>query len=92
MELKVFINRNASLERCPNCKSFATLKKSRSRNLYEKFIKLFLLRTYKCKDCGWRGSKSRYKLSKNAFKTLMIYLIIIALSIYIVNRVLSNLI
>jgi predicted RNA-binding Zn-ribbon protein involved in translation (DUF1610 family) len=39
---------------CPACKS-ARVKRSRSQNAFERFIKRFNRKAYRCLDCGWRG-------------------------------------
>ena len=41
---------------CPHCGRVGTLHRSRSRNFREKLIKFLLpYKTYRCKECGWRG-------------------------------------
>jgi len=39
---------------CPACKS-ARVRRSRSQNAFERFIKRFNRKAYRCLDCGWRG-------------------------------------
>lgn len=39
---------------CPHCHS-DKLRRSHSRNFYERFQKLFGRRAFRCGDCGWRG-------------------------------------
>jgi hypothetical protein len=41
---------------CPNCNS-TRIRRSRTRTLKEKYLKLFGWKTYRCreKDCRWRG-------------------------------------
>jgi predicted RNA-binding Zn-ribbon protein involved in translation (DUF1610 family) len=40
---------------CPQCKS-TRLKRSHTRNFFERVAKNFNWREYRCIDCGWRGS------------------------------------
>ncbi len=91
MVLKIFVNRNISLERCPSCKEFGTLKKSKTRNIFEKFVRLLLFRQYSCKKCGWRGVNFKFRFAKSAFKTLIIYCGIIILTILLLRFILTNL-
>ncbi len=39
---------------CPECAS-PKLRRSRTRNLRERFLKVFHRKPYRCLDCGWRG-------------------------------------
>ncbi|HCA42559.1 MAG TPA: hypothetical protein DEP28_04820 [Bacteroidetes bacterium] len=91
MVLKIFVSRNISLERCPSCKNFGTLKKSRSRNIFEKFVHVFMFKYYSCKNCGWRSMKFKYIFAKTAFKSLLIYLVIIIITVLLLRFVLTNL-
>ena len=40
---------------CPQCQS-TRLKRSHTRNFFERVAKIFDWREYRCIDCGWRGS------------------------------------
>lgn len=40
---------------CPRCKS-SRLKRSHTRNFFERAAKNFNWREYRCINCGWRGS------------------------------------
>ncbi len=39
---------------CPNCRS-SNIRRSRSRGVKEKLVKLVGDKAFRCKDCGWRG-------------------------------------
>lgn len=39
---------------CPNCRS-SNIRRSRSRGIKERLLKLIGEKAFRCKDCGWRG-------------------------------------
>jgi uncharacterized protein with PIN domain len=91
MNFKVMVRKNVELSRCPSCNSIATLKKSRSRNLFERFIiKLFFFRAFICRNCGWRGNFFRFKLARNGLKVLFIYVAAVIVSAFIVRYFLNR--
>ncbi len=90
MNWKIFIKKNVQLSICPNCNEIATLKRSRSRSLFEKALKQMKITTFFCESCGWRGKIFIYKLSKNYIQIIIIYLIVIIISGYLVNKFLKN--
>lgn len=90
MQNRVIIKKNIGLARCPSCREIASLKKSKTRGILELIVKLFFFRPYTCKECGWRGEIFKYKLAKNGFKTMLLYLGLIILSALIMRIILKS--
>jgi predicted RNA-binding Zn-ribbon protein involved in translation (DUF1610 family) len=90
MNTKLFIRRNILLNRCPGCNSIATLRRSRSRNLFERVLKLIKLKPYVCRECGWRGKIFPFKPAKNILTLLLFYALVVVVSVYIVKRFLAS--
>ncbi|MCX6157124.1 MAG: hypothetical protein NTY74_03990 [Ignavibacteriae bacterium] len=90
MNLKLFIKKNVQLARCPNCNTIASLRRSRSRNIFEKIIKKLKISAYFCQSCGWRGRLLTFKLSRNFFKLIFFYIMTMVVSAYIVLRFLRS--
>ena len=50
--------------------------------MYEQIIRrMTIFKTYRCKECGWRGFRSVVTLTKKSLRQLFIYLAIIVLTI-----------
>ncbi len=66
---------------CPHCSS-GRVKRSRSRNCIEKFLKILHIHAYRCMSCGWRG----FRISKESKQTntvkhnLLQFILIVILS------------
>ncbi|MCX6162861.1 MAG: hypothetical protein NTV87_16195 [Ignavibacteriae bacterium] len=90
MNFKFLIKKNVQLARCPNCGTIAALRRSRSRNILEKILKKIKLSPYFCQSCGWRGKVVTYKLSKNYLQLIFMYIIIMLISAYIVQKFLRS--
>ncbi|MEJ5350487.1 MAG: hypothetical protein WHS65_02730 [Melioribacteraceae bacterium] len=83
---KILISVNPQYSKCPSCKSALTLHSSRARNMREQIIKrITFFKIYRCKECGWRGYMSTYKITKDSLKALLLYSVIILLSAYIIR-------
>ncbi len=39
---------------CPNCRS-SNVRRSRTRGVKEKLLKIVGEKAFRCRDCGWRG-------------------------------------
>ncbi len=68
---------------CPRCGEY-TLVRSRSRNTAERLFKRILpARTYRCRECRWRGwlSNRRLRHRKPLARELLFYLIVILISL-----------
>jgi len=69
------LKRDASFDKCPQCKAVGTLRRSRGQNTFEQAVKkINLFNYYRCRGCGWRGSRFTLRLNKISFKTVFIYL------------------
>lgn len=89
---KVLIYRNPQFGICPKCKTVSTLHRSRSRNMFEQVVrKTTFLKTYRCKECGWRGFRSTVILTRKSLKTIFIYLVLMFatayFALYILRRI-----
>lgn len=88
---KVFIYRNPQLSRCPNCSALATLHRSRARNMWEQVVrKTTFLKTYRCKECGWRGFRSTVTITKKSLKAVIIYVSLILLTAWLARYFIIN--
>jgi len=90
LNLRLFVRKNVQLARCPNCGKIAALRRSRTRNLGEKIMKKIKLSPYFCQSCGWRGKIFSYKMSKNFFQLVLLYISLMVLSAYIVQKFLKS--
>lgn len=81
---KIFINRNPYFSRCPECKKMGSLHRSRSRNMIEQIIRrITFYKTFRCKECGWRGYRSSVIITKRSFKNIVTYLILILVTAFL---------
>ncbi|MCX7878235.1 MAG: hypothetical protein N2510_06275 [Ignavibacteria bacterium] len=91
MQLKIFLKTFPETTACPSCGKIGTIRRSRSRNLFETILKATnIISPYKCRECGWRGYQKKYTMNFNSFITLGIYIILILLSVYIITAVLKR--
>ena len=88
---KVLYHRNPQFSRCPGCNSVGTLHRSRSKNMFEQIVRrTTFLKTYRCKECGWRGFRSTIILTKKSFRSIFIYFILILLTAYLAKYLILN--
>ncbi|MFA7228990.1 MAG: hypothetical protein WC061_08140 [Melioribacteraceae bacterium] len=89
--LKVFIPFNPLFGVCPECSRTGTLHKSRSRTMTEQIIRrVTFFRTYRCKECGWRGYRSTIITTKKSYRTIAVYLLLIAFTAVIARFIISR--
>ncbi len=89
-ELKVIYYKDPGFEKCPECGNI-TLHRSRSRNLFEKFLKRFtFFKIYRCRSCGWRGYRSTLTLTMGSFKDVFIILILLGITAILVLFVIKK--
>jgi hypothetical protein len=82
---------NPLFAKCPSCSSSDTLRISRARNSIEKIVKILSwYDLFRCKKCGWRGYKSSLVLNFRWFKKIIIYLVMMALTAFLVYQVLTK--
>lgn len=88
---KVLYHRNPQFSKCPSCKSVGTLHRSRSRNMFEQIVRrTSFFKTYRCKECGWRGFRSTIILTKRSVRSIVIYLILILITAYMAQYFIIN--
>ncbi|KAB2907252.1 MAG: hypothetical protein LC102_10330 [Ignavibacteriales bacterium] len=74
---RVGFRKDASFSKCPSCKQYNTLRRSKTRNIFETIVKGGTwFKVYRCSNCGWRGYKSTFVLTRDNLKMLGIYIII----------------
>ncbi len=49
-----------------------------------------MFRYFRCKNCGWKGKFFNYKLAKNGFKALAMYLFIALVTAFVVRFILNK--
>jgi phage FluMu protein Com len=87
----VIFKRNPLFAKCPSCKVANTLHRSRARGWQENFLKNFtFFKTYRCKQCGWRGYLSTLTVTSQSMKVLGFYLLLAATAGFIVLQVLKR--
>ena len=90
METRVLYKQDPSFLACPDCGQ-VRLTKSRSRNIRERITKQFTFyRTYRCKNCGWRGQVSSYTFRMKSLKAIFFYIIVIGISIFVVSMIMKR--
>lgn len=88
---KVLIHRNPQFGRCPKCKSAGTLHRSRTQNMFEQIIRrTTFLKTYRCKECGWRGFRSTLIFTKKSIRQIIIYMMMIVVAAFIIRYLILN--
>lgn len=88
---KVLFHRNPQFSRCPECKTAGSLHRSRSKNLYEQILRrITFLKTYRCKECGWRGFRSTVVVTRKSIRSIVIYLIIILVTAFLARYLILN--
>ncbi len=88
---KVLINRNPQFSRCPECNKVGSLHRSRSRNMFEQIIRhTTFLKTYRCKECGWRGFRSTVVIKKKSVRSLASYFVLILITAFIARYLILN--
>lgn len=67
--------KDPSFDKCPQCGSLATLRRSRPKSIIETLIKsTSLFNYYRCRNCGWRGLKANFSFKKISIKNVILYL------------------
>ena len=72
---------------CPKCKS-TRLKRSHTRNFFERMVKVFNRREYRCIDCGWRGtlhlkSSRGFEAKPYTFGQIVLVVVVIILAVLV---------
>lgn len=90
MNLRLYIDRNVTLNQCPNCRQLGTLKRKRRLSFGGNVKKLFFLRQYNCQNCGWSGTLFTKRLSKNYIGIIIFYIVLIAVTYFFMTFILKN--
>lgn len=91
LNLRILYRTDPRVHFCPGCNKQGGLKKSRSRNLAEKIVKVLTpFSRFRCKLCGWRGYKSAYILKAASFKAIFIYVFLFVGTLAVVSFVLKR--
>jgi predicted RNA-binding Zn-ribbon protein involved in translation (DUF1610 family) len=90
LQLKIFYNSFPETSKCPSCGKIGTIRRSRSRSVFESAIKLMkIFGIYKCKECGWRGILRKYMLNRYSYMTILFYSGLVFTAAYIISKVLK---
>lgn len=68
---------------CPKCQS-KSVRRSHTRNVIEKCLKVFKIRAYRCSQCDWRGlrySKGSPQTTTAKYGPLQILMFTIAIAL-----------
>lgn len=88
---KVLIHQNPQFGKCPQCKSVGVLHRSRTQNMTEQIIsRITFFKTYRCKECSWRGFRSTLIFTKKSMRQILFYSIIIIITAFIAQYVILN--
>ncbi len=89
-KLRILVRKDPTFGSCPKCEANFQLKKSRSRSIWETIVKnTTFYKTYRCKECGWRGMISTIRFANNAFLGIIVYGFLLALLVFLIT-VLAN--
>lgn len=86
----IVIKKDHSFGTCPSCGVIGKLRKSRAKNSFEQSTKLGMWRYYRCKECGWRGRKFSFKLSKVPLKTILLYIFLMIATAVVVRFIIQK--
>jgi predicted RNA-binding Zn-ribbon protein involved in translation (DUF1610 family) len=88
---KIAFRKNPIYQKCPSCSSVNVIKRSRSRNGFEVFLKrVTFYKTYRCSNCGWRGYLSTFGITADTAKSLIFYILLALISGFIALELLRR--
>lgn len=88
---RILVPTNPTYGRCPDCKDIGVLRRSRSRSMWEKIVKkASFFDIYRCRKCGWRGYKSKIKLTFGSVKTILLYVALMLVTAIVIRFVLTK--
>jgi hypothetical protein len=83
--------KDASFDKCPKCKSVGKLRRSRAQSAWEQIVKkIGIFNYFRCRECGWRGSRLTFGFNKTSLKTILIYFSLMLATALIVRFVLQK--
>ncbi len=87
---KIIISKNPIFDKCPSCKEWGSLHRSRARTLMENIFKMFpLWNIFRCKECGWRGYRFTFTFTSKSLRVVSLYCVLIFITVIIVRFALS---
>ncbi|MFA5804454.1 MAG: hypothetical protein WC879_07400 [Melioribacteraceae bacterium] len=88
---KVLVHMNPQFGKCPQCKSVGTLHRSRAKSMFEQIVRrITFFKTYRCKECGWRGFRSTLIFTRKSVRHIIIYTIIIIITALLARYLILN--
>ena len=88
---KILSPTNPALGKCPDCKKTGTLRRSKARSTKETLIKNFsFYKTYRCRECGWRGYMPMLNFGVDSIKTLGFYILVAIIAAFIIRFILMR--
>lgn len=83
--------KDVTFDKCPNCKAVGKLRRSRAKSPFEQGIKkLGFINYYRCRECGWRGTKLSFGFGRITFKTILTYLFLMLATAILVRFVIQK--
>ncbi len=83
--------KDASFDKCPKCKAVGKLRRSRAQTPWERIVKkIGISNYYRCRECGWRGTRSKYRFGNLSIKTIFIYLFLMLATAVIVRFIVQK--
>jgi len=90
---EISFHKDASFDKCPSCNAVGKLRRSRAKSTFEKIVKkIGIFNYFRCRECGWRGSRLSFGFNKASLKTILIYLFLMLATAVIVKFVLQKLV
>lgn len=90
MDFRIFKSYKPEFTKCISCGETGSLKKYRSRGIFDRVAKLFFFKRFFCKNCQWKGRYFTLKLTKKWHKVIFFYIIIIIATIIIIYNYLEK--
>ncbi len=83
--------KDASFDKCPKCGAVGKLRRSRAQSTKEQIVKkIGLYNYYRCRECGWRGVRSSFRLGITSFKTILLYLFLMFATAMVVRFIVQK--
>lgn len=83
--------RDATFDKCPKCKAVGKLRRSRAQSFFEQGVKkLGIFNYFRCRECGWRGTRLSFGFNKASLKTIFLYLFLMFATAIIVKFVVQK--
>jgi len=88
---KILLRFDPSYNKCPSCGEVNTLRRSRTKNLWENILKATgIYKMYRCRKCNWRGALSTIVVTAQSLKNLVSYLVVLAITLFIILQVIKS--